>query len=241
MLICCQFILAIVLIIIFGMVRNRYSKTNVVYVQLIEWILIVVAGLLLLNSIITTMEKINFSIIESTLAYDDTYLMFVSLISTIAIAFFQYRIQNLLQNEEKTKELREKAQHKIELRSEQLHNINQISQLSGICLNNYVSHLTARLKYNIMPDSWFYIRLKGNESNRNIFYLECFEVKEHNVYIIANDNEIKIPDDNVYFYRNKLCFEVNESFLKYNGAKNQYIIESVRKFLSAPVTRTNEN
>ncbi len=104
------------------------------FVQGLCFILPTISGIFIFNAIFKSFERHGFEI-ESVMTYSDTLLAMVSLVASMAIAFFQYKTQESIDNYQKAIKAKDDAQHINEIRSEQFRSLRSLEGVCGYAVN----------------------------------------------------------------------------------------------------------
>lgn len=229
-----QLLMVIVLAVVsFCAIRKHDKNDNIVI-----WALITSCVTLLVNVIFLLWSRIDLFELDSLLGYKDAQLMVLSLIPTVAIAYFQYKIQLLSDQESKDRqkalELKNKEElemsaewHKQELRSDRIRSFSPFS-LNGYAVNFNLSSCLAKysqLKNGGKENCIFYIELKSNRLNLETFFPECYDVEftgtAVNAQMLNSDGLIgNIDNDGIRLWLDRDCMDNNDivQFIMYPDA-----------------------
>lgn len=152
--------------------------------------------------------------------------MLLSLIPTVAIAFFQYKIQkisdkekeeyeNYLRNREKYEKEIAQRWHKEELCSERIQNISSSFFLKGYAVNLNIKQSEARyssLRSGGKEDSVFYVELKPEYAQKTKIFPEYFNIDYKKITLANKDvlsSEIlsEITNDGFRFWITKSAID----------------------------------
>lgn len=221
---------------IFVLYKRRFFKKSSISL----WTFLVIIFLLLSNAIFgfCAERKIGFI---SVLNYKDAQIMMISLIPTVAIAFFQYMIQEELKAEEKIRtqenrirnemeNKRHQLWHRQELCSERIQKFYSFFDLKGEAINlNLVQSLG---KYGNLESAKtagyvFYLELHPTKDKKEIFpgcYKVCFSnisIDEKKVEMVdgihteLTNNHLKVLLKKEFAYETIVTFFVqNDGVLK---------------------------
>lgn len=203
--------------------------------EILLWTSITIMVILFLNIVVTFGEKHGVWI-ESVMSHEETLLMLISLIATITIAFFQYQIQRTLEKEEDVRRDIATNQHKIELRSERLRSLENISLMTGHGINTHLINNLIAPSYNVSLDYVCYIQLNGDTKKSCVFFPEYFELQNFEVYILDNDDISTlfiIPKENVILNQTMLKISIS----KYRLQHDRDFENLINRFFASVVQR----
>lgn len=185
---------------------------KVIFMDIIPWIFITIMFVLFTNIIFVYCFE-NCFVIESLLDYKDVQLMIFSLIPTIAIAYFQYKIQKRSDDEQKRKD----KWHIEELRYERIKDIYSSLHLSGFAVNLNIKNSIGRYseyKCGERKDAALYIEINPTYFAAND---KCFEFFPG--YFKVDLKKISIDDtevfDNNVTVSSIIHTEVDKKWLKF--------------------------
>lgn len=180
-------------------------------IQAVCFILPTISGVLIFNAVFLICSK-NLIMIESVMDYSDSLATAISLVATMAVAFFQYRIQENIEQEHNLqtkqsnrfqKDFRdiEKRHHIQELCSERLRSLKPLEGIKGIVTNNEIVESHGLQDVPPIKESLRITIGDKNDISNCKFYHPFFslcDTKEWKDYIYCNDDTIKVYEFSPY-------------------------------------------
>ena len=167
--------------------RNKHY-----FIVALLFVSIAVEITLFLNSLFHSFEKWGWCVV-SPLDYKDALLMFISVVATISIAFFEYRVQIQIEDGNALQEIKRQGWHNEELISELLKSMDSLCQLGGYAINYYIPE--AYIFFSERNESAYHIVIGGNNIvDKDCFYHPYFEVDHKVYYHDGKDRRVQIRD-----------------------------------------------
>ena len=102
--------------------------------QFFCFIFLSIGGLFICNACFVVFKKLSIEV-DSVLSYSDALLTVISLVASVAIAFFQYKTQEVLEEYQKTIKESDDKQHRYEILSERFRSLKSLEGIQGYSVN----------------------------------------------------------------------------------------------------------
>lgn len=182
------------------------------FLQACCFILPTISGVLIFNAFFLFCSK-RLIMIESVMDYSDSFATGISLVATMSVAFFQYRIQENIEQEhnfqeQQSKEFQEdirkieKKYHIQELCSERLRSLKSLEGVKGKAINYAILESSCVHQDSPRPNERLFITIgdKSDISDCKFYhpFFSPYNTKEWSDYIYCNDVKMNVYEFSPY-------------------------------------------